>query len=500
MPSDSDDRPVSERHSVEDVLSFQRDVITHLLRSPALGHGDVDTALLLATEAASRLLGVRRASVWRFDPARTRIDCLDLFDAETGEHARGLALFQADAPAYFAAALQERCIVAHDAREDPRTRAFTESYFIPNDITALLDAPVLVRGELVGVVCHEHVGSKRTWLHRDELLAGTLADFVGMALSAAEHAAQAGELSALRDGLERLVEERTQELSDSRESFRALFEGSPVAMLLASIGEGVVREANRRAGEMFGVGADALRGSRAADLWVEPRELDELLGSARESGRIEGVDCQLHKSGGSTFWGSASVSVLTFERELAVLLSIQDITDKKRHEEQLRKLATTDGLTGLVNHRHLFEVGGPMVDLAERHGRALTVAMIDVDHFKGINDRYGHATGDQALRLLAEQCRAALRKSDVLARYGGEEFVILFPETGGEPAREAVERIRSSLRHATVTPTEGDPFTIAVSAGVAERKAGESLGEVLRRADEALYAAKRGGRDRVVVA
>ena len=143
--------PSSAPPSVEDVLSLQRDVIAQLIRSPALAQGDLSEAIRLVTESAARLLDVRRASVWRFDETRTRIECLDLYDREAGTHRQGLALDQADAPTYFAAAREERCIVAHDARTDPRTREFAQSYLEPNEIFAMLDAPVLVRGIIVGL-------------------------------------------------------------------------------------------------------------------------------------------------------------------------------------------------------------------------------------------------------------------------------------------------------------------------------------------------------------
>ncbi len=486
--------PLSIPPSVEDVLSHQREVIAELIRSPSLSQGDVESALRELTEAASRLIDVQRASVWLFNADRTRIECLDLYDAATEEHAGGLALERQDAPAYFGAAVQERCIVAHDARNDPRTREFSESYLVAHGITSMLDAPVLVRGELVGVVCHEHVGPPREWHAREELLAGTLADLAGMALSAGEHAAQARELRALHDNLEQLVEHRTAELRQARDNVRALYEALPVAMILTRADDGSVLLTNPQACELFGVAPDSARGKHLPDFWADQTPRAELLAKLERVSLVEGFECELKKRDGQSFWASVSARTLTFDGAPCVLFTVQDISHKREMEEQLRLLATTDDLTGIYNRRHFFELAERLLRLAERHGRALSAVMLDVDRFKAINDRYGHQVGDSALVMLTQICRQELRQSDVLGRYGGEEFVVLLPETGAGEARQAVERIRERLA-ATPLRTGDGAIHFTISGGVAERLPGESLEDLLKRADAALYDAKASGRD-----
>ena len=484
--------PSSTPPSVEDVLSLQRDITARLMRSEALMQGDIEKALHLVTEAAAQMIDVRRASVWRFDEGRTSIACLDLYDAVARTHQQGLVLRAEDAPHYFAAALEHRCIVAHDAHRDPRTKEFSESYLAPHGITAMLDAPVLVRGELIGVVCHEHVGSPRRWEAREELLAGTLADFVGMAWSAAEHREQALELGSLRDGLEILVDERTRELQQSRENVRALFEASPVAMVLTRDADATVIMANRSAAELFEVPMESARGLHALDFWVDGVARATLRDAVKERGKVVGFESEL-KTASRRFWASISAQGLVFESEPAMLVGIEDISERKELEQRLRVLATTDELTGIFNRRHFFDRAEPLVALAERHQRPLSLALLDVDNFKALNDAHGHLIGDEALRVLTRLCQSTLRASDLLARFGGEEFVVLFPETAGDDAREAVERIQDALR----TRIAGPSFT--VSAGVAERKRGEGLEGLLRRADTALYHAKDEGRDRTIV-
>jgi diguanylate cyclase (GGDEF)-like protein len=123
--------------------------------------------------------------------------------------------------------------------------------------------------------------------------------------------------------------------------------------------------------------------------------------------------------------------------------------------------------------------------------------MIDADHFKDINDQYGHATGDRALRVIADRCRSALRKTDVFGRFGGEEFVVLFVETGLVEAQRVAERLLTKVAE-PVSSQDGVVVPVTISAGVVERRSGETLDSILKIADEALYQAKREGRNRVV--
>ena len=126
--------------------------------------------------------------------------------------------------------------------------------------------------------------------------------------------------------------------------------------------------------------------------------------------------------------------------------------------------------------------------------------MLDVDHFKVVNDRHGHAAGDEALKALTRVCQRECRSSDIIARHGGEEFVVLLPETTLESARAVVERVRRAIAEERVAAANGVSFSITVSGGLTERRDGESLEVLLARADDALYQAKRAGRDRVTAA
>lgn len=166
---------------------------------------------------------------------------------------------------------------------------------------------------------------------------------------------------------------------------------------------------------------------------------------------------------------------------------------------QLKKLAVTDALTGMLNRRALFNLLRREISHAQRHPHELAVIMFDIDHFKEVNDRYGHATGDTVLRHVAAVAKRTIRSTDSAARYGGEEFVLVTPETAEASAIELAARIHDALRSSEVVVNHRR-LRVTASFGVAMLHIDDRQPEdILRRADQALYRAKAAGRDRVVV-
>ncbi|WP_284618569.1 diguanylate cyclase [Aquabacterium humicola] len=165
-----------------------------------------------------------------------------------------------------------------------------------------------------------------------------------------------------------------------------------------------------------------------------------------------------------------------------------------------RELAEHDPLTGLHNRRGFLEQALPVYLTASRNARPLSAIVLDIDHFKRINDRHGHAGGDRTLTDVAERIRAACRGGDIVARWGGEEFVMLLPETGAEQARMLAERLRETFAKTPLVLADGQAVAFTASFGVAVRADGMSLDQLLQAADMALYRAKDAGRDRVAMA
>lgn len=167
---------------------------------------------------------------------------------------------------------------------------------------------------------------------------------------------------------------------------------------------------------------------------------------------------------------------------------------------RLRRLSVTDPLTSAYNREFLQQHLPQAVEHADRRDEPLSIAMIDVDHFKSVNDRFGHEVGDRVLAEVAQRMRGAIRAGDLLIRYGGEEFLVVLPGSDSSSAHEIAERMRQRLADEQVE-IGGQTIEVCISVGVAEHRRGEdSPGHLIRRADSALYAAKGRGRNRVEIA
>lgn len=182
-------------------------------------------------------------------------------------------------------------------------------------------------------------------------------------------------------------------------------------------------------------------------------------------------------------------------RQLGFLSVVSDISERKEQERKLHQLATTDPLTGLWNRRYFLERAEQLLRYAHRHKQEVTIALVDVDHFKRINDNHGHDAGDAMLRTVAEVLQDVMRETDLYCRWGGEEFLLALPHTTGEDALGVLERLRSAM--SAVVLEHGDALIRAtLSAGVSDWRASEStLDQAVRRADRALYRAKGDGRN-----
>jgi len=250
----------------------------------------------------------------------------------------------------------------------------------------------------------------------------------------------------------------------------------------------------------------------AADEWAAARAISKGETSIDEEVRIECFD------GSSKIILNSAIPLHDDAgRMTGAIIVNQDITSRKHAEEQVRKAnasidamnrelqqvlarerlkARTDDLTGLNNRRHFFELGNQLFAVAQRYRTPLSILMFDLDHFKRINDLYGHQMGDTILKRVARMAQEHLRHADVLARYGGEEFIVVLPNVGAHDALAAAENIRACV--AAYRESAGDSeLSVTISAGIAEILPGDDvLDHLIKHADQALYAAKHAGRNR----
>ncbi|UXU89543.1 GGDEF domain-containing protein [Burkholderia sp. S-53] len=177
------------------------------------------------------------------------------------------------------------------------------------------------------------------------------------------------------------------------------------------------------------------------------------------------------------------------------------LQELQRTNEKLEYMAATDPLTGAANRRRFIERVEAEIARARRNGAPFSLLSLDLDHFKAINDSYGHQTGDQVLQRFVKKCLDAIRPYDGVARVGGEEFMVLLPQAALDTARTVGERIRAAIAGAPFENGDGKPIEVTVSVGISEfGRDGETIDAILRKADERLYQAKHQGRNRVIAA
>ncbi|MBU0483664.1 MAG: diguanylate cyclase [Proteobacteria bacterium] len=194
----------------------------------------------------------------------------------------------------------------------------------------------------------------------------------------------------------------------------------------------------------------------------------------------------------------SGVLIITLILSIIIYISHHFINDLKKSERKLYQMATTDFLTGLLNRGEGLRRFNREISLSERKGQPLSTIILDIDHFKSINDNYGHQTGDQVIEKTAQILRATLREYDIICRYGGEEFLLILPMTPLKKAIEIAERLRLTIAN-TIIPEErkGVKIAITISLGVAQHKPGESLDGLIYKVDNSMYIAKEEGRNRI---
>jgi diguanylate cyclase (GGDEF)-like protein/PAS domain S-box-containing protein len=319
-----------------------------------------------------------------------------------------------------------------------------------------------------------------------------------------EHGRAVEAHSTVRDISDRMLAGTA--LAEAEARFRSTFEDAPIGMAIIGV-DGTYQRVNRALAGLIGRTREEMEGRHALDFThPDDREADlavreRMLARGTDSHRAE--KRYLHANG-EIVWVALSASLVRDAegKPLYLLSQVQDVTERRRYEAELRHLADHDPLTGLLNRRSFERELERHVAQVERYGPRGAAMVLDLDHFKTINDTLGHGVGDELITRVAQALRLRLRASDVLARLGGDEFAVLLPEGGREEAIEVAEQVLATVRGQAVFSSSGHARRVSASIGIALPEPGRRLtpDAVLVEADLAMYEAKEAGRDRYAVA
>lgn len=259
--------------------------------------------------------------------------------------------------------------------------------------------------------------------------------------------------------------------------------------------DGRIHDINPTLEALFDQPREALQRQAPEQLFVEAERAR--IGQLLARGDGAPADALALRRDGSTF--PAELAVTNLDGSGQQLMEVRDVSHRKALEEQLRLQATTDPLTGALNRRAFQARAEQELQRARRQEQPLCLAMLDLDHFKRINDTHGHASGDLVLCAFSQLCQREARSTDLFARFGGEEFVFLLPDTTLEAARAFLDRLREAVEHLRIDAS-GTALSVSVSIGLAGSPPNGDLLHVQAAADAALYRAKQYGRNRVELA
>jgi diguanylate cyclase (GGDEF)-like protein/PAS domain S-box-containing protein len=312
-----------------------------------------------------------------------------------------------------------------------------------------------------------------------------------------------GYLLILRDITERKQIEELLRGDENR--FRSMFEMHGAVMLLIEPATGQILNANYSAEKFYGYPREYLCKMNISDINILPPE-EILMERKRAVANERNYFNFQHRLANGNIRRVEAYSSPLIQNGKPILFSlIHDVTDRKQAEEkilvlngELEKLASIDGLTGINNHRSLLKLAEREFDVARRYQSILSMMFFDIDNFKQINDAFGHAMGDEALKKTIQAVCSNLRSADLIGRYGGDEFVILLPQTAAQDALPLAERIHASIAEMRLDTNRG-ALTLTISIGIAQSNQGTSradtVEDLLHRSDMALYAAKQAGKN-----
>lgn len=296
--------------------------------------------------------------------------------------------------------------------------------------------------------------------------------------------------------------EALAELEASRVELKSIMDQLPDVLYRTDM-QGIITMISPACFDILGFRREEMLGTVLSDYYNNRENRQKIVQAICEAGgKAIRVESALRHKDGSIVWmlTNAFVRFDSDGQPISIEGLARDISERKRMEDQLMTLSRTDGLTGAYNRGHFMDKSEEVINMMRRYQRPASMMVADLDHFKTINDKYGHHAGDLALKAFTDVCRQEIRESDILGRLGGEEFGLMLPETTIQHAQVLAERIRKAASALEIT-LDDQTIRIAVSIGLVELSTEDAtLDAVMRRADLAMYQAKAGGRNQVVTA
>lgn len=305
-------------------------------------------------------------------------------------------------------------------------------------------------------------------------------------------------LVTLAETLEQNSLQFQQTNAKNLENLEQIIRYSPLPVLLSKLSDDTLLFANINAVKLFEINPEELGRYKLKDFFVDTQNRRLLTEKLEKSKSVTDFELLVKTTFGNTpFWLSASASVIDFQNNMALYLTFQDISSRKARESLLQNQAERDPLTSVYNRRYFEQKAAEKILKAAQNKTPFAVLMIDADHFKNVNDTYGHKTGDKVLIELASTLEHSLRTSDIIARYGGEEFIVYLDNTTKDNAVLVANRLKEAIAQSLVYAENNKPVTFTVSIGVAQSLKQTDISSMIKMADDAMYMAKENGRNRV---
>jgi len=289
-----------------------------------------------------------------------------------------------------------------------------------------------------------------------------------------------------------------QSLKKVSDDVENIIKSSPFPIVISRLKNDTIVFANQNALKIFDMEASELAMYHFSDFFVDAKNRKLLLERLEHNRQVQDFEILVKTMVSSTpFWLMASANVIEYKGEPVLYMAFQDITDRKQREQKLIGQANRDPLTSIYNRRYFEEAVPEKIRKAHMAGQPFAVLMIDADHFKNINDEYGHKTGDKVLIEMAQVTERSLRPDDIVARFGGEEFVVFLNNVNEDVAMTVAGRIKDVISGLVVYSDDGRPVTWTVSIGVAPSGISDHIDFLIKMADDAMYFAKNSGRNRI---